>query len=98
MSDFDEEKQKRQLDELRRVEEEQLVAMLAETKYSLPYVDLYRIGIDNEALRAIPETDARSLKIGPSPLIKSKCIPISFGITNISENKIAASTPTISNG
>src|SRR3989339_2184546 len=69
MSDFDEEKQKRQLDELRRVEEEQLVAMLAETKYSLPYVDLYRIGIDNEALRAIPEADARSLKIGPFKLV-----------------------------
>ncbi len=69
MSDFDEEKQKRQLDELRRVEEEELVAMLAETKYNLPYVDLYRVGIDNEALRAIPEKDARDLKIGPFKLV-----------------------------
>lgn len=69
MADFDEEKQKKQLDELRRVEEEQLVSMLSETKYDLPYVDLYRLGVDNEALRAIPENDAKELKIGPFKLV-----------------------------
>lgn len=69
MSDFNEEKQKKQLEELKRVEEEQLVAMLAETKYNLPYIDLYRIGVDNEALRAISEKDARELKIGPFKLV-----------------------------
>ncbi|MFN4181385.1 MAG: GspE/PulE family protein [Candidatus Paceibacteria bacterium] len=69
MPDFDEEKQNKQLEELKRVEEEQLVAMLAETKYNLPYVDLYRLGIDNEALRAISEKDARDLKIGPFKLV-----------------------------
>ncbi|MFM7088075.1 MAG: GspE/PulE family protein [Candidatus Paceibacterota bacterium] len=69
MSDFDEEKQNKQLEELKRLEEEQLVSMLAETKYNLPYVDLYRLGIDNEALRAISEKDARELKIGPFKLV-----------------------------
>ena len=69
MSDFDEEKQNKQLEDLKRVEEEQLVAMLAETKYNLPYVDLYRLGIDNEALRAISEKDAHDLKIGPFKLV-----------------------------
>ena len=68
MSDFDEEKQNRQLDELHKEEEEQLVEMLATTKYKLPYVDLHRIGVDNEALRSISEKDARELKIAPFKL------------------------------
>jgi type IV pilus assembly protein PilB len=69
MSPFDEEKQNKQLDELHKVEEEQLVSMLAESKYGLPYVDLYRLGIDNESLRAISEKDARGLHIAPFKLI-----------------------------
>ena len=68
MSDFDEEKQNKQLEDLHKLEEEQLVAVLAEEKYGLPYVDLYRLGIDNEALRAISEKDARDMKIGPFKL------------------------------
>ncbi len=69
MSDFDDDKQNKKIDELRKAEEEQLVSMLAETKYNLPYVDLYRLGIDNESLRAISEADARELKIGPFKLV-----------------------------
>ena len=68
MVDFDEEKQNKQLEYIHNVEEEQLVQMLAESKYKLPYIDLARIGIDNEALRAISEKDARELKIGPFKL------------------------------
>ena len=68
MNDFDEEKQKKQLDDLHKEEEEQLVASLAETKYGLPYVDLYRMGIDNEALRSIPEAEAREMKVAPFKL------------------------------
>jgi type IV pilus assembly protein PilB len=68
MATFDEEKQNKQLDELRGQEEEQLVAMLAESKYKLPYIDLSRLGIDNEALRAISEKDARDLNVGPFKL------------------------------
>jgi len=65
---FDEEKQKKQLDDLHREEEEQLVQMLAESKYELPYVDMSRLGVDNEGLRAISEKDARAWQVGPFKL------------------------------
>jgi type IV pilus assembly protein PilB len=65
---FDEEKQRKQLEDLHRQEEEELVAILAESKYKLPYIDLSRLGIDNEALRAISEKDAREMKIAPFKL------------------------------
>ncbi|MEK7219048.1 MAG: GspE/PulE family protein [Patescibacteria group bacterium] len=68
MTTFDEEKQNKQLDDLHKLEEEQLVASLAETKYGLPYIDLYRLGIDNEALRAISEKDATEMKVAPFKL------------------------------
>lgn len=68
MALFDEEKQNRQLDDLRKQEEEQLVATLAESKYGLPYIDLYRLGIDNEALRSISEEDSRSMNVAPFKL------------------------------
>jgi len=68
MTDFDEEKQKKQLDDARREGEEQLVQMLAESKYGIPYVDLSRIGIDNESLRVISEKDAHDWKVGPFKL------------------------------
>jgi type IV pilus assembly protein PilB len=64
MPPFDEEKQNRQLEDLRKQEEEELVATLAEEKYNLPYIDLYRLGIDNEALRAISEKDSREMNVG----------------------------------
>lgn len=68
MTDFDEEKQSKQLDDLHKQEEEELVATLAESKYHLPYIDLYRLGIDNEALRAISEKDAMEMKVAPFKL------------------------------
>ena len=68
MADFDEEKQNKQLEDLHKQEEEELVATLAESKYHLPYVDLYRLGIDNEALRAISEKDAVEMKVAPFKL------------------------------
>ncbi|MBU0998953.1 GspE/PulE family protein [Patescibacteria group bacterium] len=68
MADFDDEKQNKELDELHKKEEEQLVATLAESKYSLPYIDLSRLGIDNEALRIISEKDSRALNVAPFKL------------------------------
>ena len=88
MADFDEEKQNKQLDELHRQEEEQLVAMLAESKYKLPYIDLARLGIDNEALRSISEKDARELKVAPFKLFgKNIFIAISIEETRIAVDK-----------
>ncbi len=68
MALFDEEKQNKQLEDLRKEEEEQLVATLAESKYGLPYIDLYRLGIDNEALRAISQEDAMKMNVAPFKL------------------------------
>ena len=67
-SDFDEEKQNKELEDFHKQEEEQLIATLAESKYHLPYVDLYRLGIDNEALRAISEEEAVKMKVAPFKL------------------------------
>lgn len=67
-SDFEEEKQNKQLDDLHKLEEEQLVAILAESKYGLPYVNLSRLGIDNEALRAIDEKSSREMNVAPFKL------------------------------
>jgi type II secretory ATPase GspE/PulE/Tfp pilus assembly ATPase PilB-like protein len=68
MALFDEEKQKKQIDDLHKQEEEQLVATLAESKYGMPYIDLSRLGIDNESLRAISEKDSREKNVGPFKL------------------------------
>ncbi|MEO5635394.1 MAG: GspE/PulE family protein [Candidatus Paceibacterota bacterium] len=68
MNTFDEEGQKKKLDDILKEEEEELVKTLAESKYGLPYVNLYNLGIDNEALRAIPEDEARALKVAPFKL------------------------------
>ena len=67
-ADFDDEKQKKQIEDLHREEEEGLVSMLAESKYHLPYINLAPIGVDNEALRTISEETARSLKVAPFKL------------------------------
>lgn len=64
MALFDEEKQNKQLEDIHKEEEEQLVATLAESKYGIPYINLYRLGIDNEALRAISEKDSREMNVG----------------------------------
>ncbi|MDE2399507.1 MAG: type II/IV secretion system protein [Patescibacteria group bacterium] len=68
MKDFDDTTEDKHLDELHKQEEEQLVAVLAESKYHMPYIDLYRIGVDNEALRAISEKDALEMKVAPFKL------------------------------
>ena len=68
MALFDEEKQNKQLEDLHKQEEEQLVVTLAESKYNMPYIDLSRLGIDNEALRAISEKDSRDMNVGPFKL------------------------------
>src|SRR3989344_6993277 len=68
MAIFDEEKPNKQLEDLRKLEEEQLMATLAESKYGLPYIDLYRLGVDNEALRTVSEKDSREMNVAPFKL------------------------------
>lgn len=68
MASFDEEKQNKDLEDLLKEEEEQLVQMLAETKYNMPYANMLNIGIDNEALRSIPESEALAHGVAPFKL------------------------------
>jgi type II secretory ATPase GspE/PulE/Tfp pilus assembly ATPase PilB-like protein len=68
MDPFEDDKQNKKLDEIHKEEEEQLTATLAESKYGLPYINLYQYVIDNEALRTIPEDEARKLNIAPFKL------------------------------
>jgi len=66
---FDDEKGKKKLDELRKQEEEELMQMLAETKYHIPYVNLLTLMIENDALRVVPEETARNLGIAGFKII-----------------------------
>ncbi len=72
MHEFDDEKGNKQLDDLHRQEEEELVAMLAESKYSLPYINLYNTKVENEALRSIPEPEAIRMQVAPFKLSGTK--------------------------
>ena len=94
MALFDEEKQNKQLADLRKQEEEQLVATLAESKYGLPYIDLYRLGIDNEALRSISEKDSREMNVAPFKLFGKNAIK-SFIYRNYVHLKISLFTKRI---
>ncbi len=59
---FDEEKQNKKLDELRKVEEENLTAALS-SKYGIPYLDLTVTPINIDALRVIPELETREAQV-----------------------------------
>ena len=69
---FDEDKQNKKIDELRHQEEEDLVAMLASTKFNIPYVDLAAQVINNDALRILSEAESRELEVGPFDLVGKK--------------------------
>jgi len=62
MPKFKEEKQKKQLEELHKQEEEDLARILS-TKYGLVYVDLSRVSINSDALRLVAEKEARDAGI-----------------------------------
>lgn len=63
MVQFDETKQKKKLEELRRHEEEQLVQMLS-GKYGIPYLDLSAVSVSNDAISLVSESYAREHGIG----------------------------------
>ena len=62
---FNEDQQIKLTQTLREKEEEELVKTLASTKYKIPYIDLTKIIIDNNALSIVPESIARTLSIAP---------------------------------
>jgi type IV pilus assembly protein PilB len=65
MPQFDDEKEEKKLELMYLQEEEALARTLAETKYHIPYVDLSKVILENEALKAVPEDTARKLEIAP---------------------------------
>ncbi|MDE1875155.1 MAG: type II/IV secretion system protein [Patescibacteria group bacterium] len=65
---FDEEKQDKKLDEFKKREEED-VAQIVASRYGLEYVDLAPVPINMDALRVIPEQDARTANLAPFSLI-----------------------------
>ncbi len=66
---FDDEKQKKDLDDFRKQEEEDLVVILSQAKYGIPSINLANIPVENEALRLMTEKEARMLNIAPFKLL-----------------------------
>lgn len=62
---FDDEQQKKNLEDLRRKEEEDLIQAIAEPKYGISSVDLSTMIIENDALRSISEKEAIENEIAP---------------------------------
>jgi type IV pilus assembly protein PilB len=58
MVDFDEEKQNKRLEEMRKKEEEEVAQILA-NKYGLGYLDLGPISLNSDAIRIINEEESR---------------------------------------
>lgn len=69
MLQFDEEKELKKMDDLKKKEEEELIQMLAEQKYNIAYVNLNNIPIENEAVRAITEAEARAIEVAPFKIL-----------------------------
>lgn len=68
MLTFDEEKQNKRVDELHLKEAEGLAQMLSQ-RYHLPYIDLTKSSINTDALRLVPEEEARAAGIAPFKLL-----------------------------
>jgi hypothetical protein len=71
---FDDDKEEKELQDLQKSEEEDLVAMLAKDKYDIPYINLALIGIENDALRTMEEAEARLNKSRLSRYSARNCI------------------------
>jgi type II secretory ATPase GspE/PulE/Tfp pilus assembly ATPase PilB-like protein len=70
-SQFNDKKQEERLEELHRREEEQLAEMLA-GRYAIEYVDLTSKSIDTDALRLIPEKEARESEVAAFRKVNKK--------------------------
>jgi type II secretory ATPase GspE/PulE/Tfp pilus assembly ATPase PilB-like protein len=62
MLQFNDTAEEKKLDELHAVEAEELAQVLAQ-KYGLPYIDLSKFAINTDALRLIPEPEAREANV-----------------------------------
>ena len=69
--DFDESKQNKRLDEMRKNEEEDVSRILA-GRYGYSYLDLSAIPINSDALRILNEDDARAANIAIFDMVSRK--------------------------
>jgi len=83
MAQFDEEKQKQIVSELRKEEAENLTQILSK-RHGLPYIDLTVTPINIGALRVVSEKEARAAKLAPFNIVDKK---ISLGILSPSNLK-----------
>ncbi|MEK7390625.1 MAG: type II/IV secretion system protein [Patescibacteria group bacterium] len=65
---FNEQKQNEQIDELKKLEAENLTKILS-AKYGLPYLDLTLYPVNIDALRVIKEEEARAANVAPFNVI-----------------------------
>jgi type II secretory ATPase GspE/PulE/Tfp pilus assembly ATPase PilB-like protein len=71
MAVFDEEKQTKKLNELRKDEEENLARVLSE-KYGVNYIDLATVAVNSDALRVVPEAEARETNVAVFDILGKK--------------------------
>ncbi len=64
MATFKDDYQNQKLQEFRKEEEEDLIQMLASTKFDLPYINLQQVIIENSAMETVPEEVAREAMVG----------------------------------
>lgn len=83
---FNEDKQRQKIEDLREQEEESLSQIMA-TKYNLPYIDLSVTPINIDALRIIKETEAREAEVAAFNAVNKK---ISLAILSPNKDKTQA--------
>ncbi len=66
---FNDDKQKKNLVDLRKQEEEDLIEAIAEEKYGIPPINLASLTIDNDALRSMEQKEAMDEEIAPFKLL-----------------------------
>ncbi len=71
MVEFNEDKQNLRVQALRKQEEEELAQILSQ-KYGIPYIDLTGIPINTDALRLIPEEEARKNQMAGFNIVGKK--------------------------
>ncbi|MBI2097988.1 MAG: type II/IV secretion system protein [Candidatus Vogelbacteria bacterium] len=85
--DFQEDKQRLRLDELRAKEAEALAETLAQ-KYQLPYIDLSKLPINTDALRLVPETEARAANLAAFKVTGKNLFVVVLSPNNSAAQKI----------
>ncbi|MCA9351580.1 type II/IV secretion system protein [Patescibacteria group bacterium] len=85
MVNFDNTKQAKKIDEIKRREEESFVARVAESA-GLPYIDLSGVPIETDALVVVPEDEARRANLAPFK-ITGKNLYVAVKSTNLPETQ-----------